>query len=119
MSGTDATGTPRKLLFICSRNRIRSLTVEHLLARNPAFQVRSAGTSPQACIRVNAGHLGWADLIFVMEKCHQQMLRAQFPDALNGKSVICLDIPDEFAYMDDDLVDIIWSRLSAHIDIPD
>lgn len=109
----------RKLLFICSRNRIRSLTADHLLASHRLYQVRSAGTSPQARIRVNAGHLGWADLIFVMEKRHHHILRAQFPDALNGKSVICLDIPDDFAYMDDDLVDILLSRLAAHIDIPD
>src|SRR5688572_16705876 len=99
MSGTDATGQSRKLLFICSRNRIRSLTAEHLLASDQPYQVRSAGTSPQARIRVNAGHLGWADVIFVMEKRHHQMLRAQFPDALARKSVICLDIPDDYTYM--------------------
>jgi predicted protein tyrosine phosphatase len=119
MSGVDEEAPPRKLLFICSRNRIRSLTAEHLLASDRSYQVRSAGTSPQARIRVNAGHVGWADLIFVMEKRHHQMLRAQFPDALNGKPVICLDIPDDFAYMDEDLIDILWSRLASHIDVHD
>ena len=43
-----------KLLFICSRNEIRSLTAEKLFAKSVQFQVRSAGTQPQAPIAKDA-----------------------------------------------------------------
>ena len=56
-----------KLLFVCSRNRMRSLTAEKIFSCIPGYKVRSAGTQPQARIVVNEGHLRWADIIFVME----------------------------------------------------
>lgn len=93
-----------KLLFICSRNKQRSLTAERVFDGYDGHQARSAGTEPGARIRVTAGHLGWADVIFVMEKRHQQRLQAKFADALAGKRLICLHIPDEFALMDERLI---------------
>jgi hypothetical protein len=46
---------PTKLLFICSRNRIRSLTAEKLMEGVPGYDARSAGTQPSARIPVTAG----------------------------------------------------------------
>ena len=40
-------------------------------------------------IRVNEGHIGWADTIFVMEKKHARILREKFGEALDRKPVIC------------------------------
>ncbi|RYF74005.1 MAG: protein tyrosine phosphatase, partial [Cytophagaceae bacterium] len=57
-----------KILFVCSRNRQRSLTAEHSLADEPNYDVRSAGTEPGAHTKLSPGLLGWADVIFVMEK---------------------------------------------------
>ena len=108
---------PQKLLFICSRNRWRSLTAEHLLQGHPRYSVKSAGTESGARIRVNAGHLGWADLIFVMEKKHAQILHQKFAETLTGKPIICLHIPDEFEYMHPELVDILKTSLSEHLDL--
>src|ERR1700757_407653 len=96
---------PLKLLFICSQNRIRSLTAEHMLQGVPGYAVKSAGTEPRSRIRVNEGHLGWADLIFVMEKKHKRILEENFGEALQGKSVVCLHIEDVYRYMDPDLFD--------------
>jgi predicted protein tyrosine phosphatase len=64
----------QKLLFICSRNQIRSLTAETMYQGFPECAVKSAGTEPGARIRVNEGHIGWADIIFVMEKRHVRIL---------------------------------------------
>jgi predicted protein tyrosine phosphatase len=37
---------------------------------------------------------------------------------LNGaKNVICLDIPDEYTFMDEELIEILRSRVSDHIEI--
>ena len=105
-----------KILFVCSRNRIRSLTAETILDGVAGHQVRSVGTEPGARIRVTAGHLGWADLIFVMEKRHASRLHEKFRDALAGKRVVCLHIPDEFEYMDDDLIDRLRGGVAPHVD---
>ena len=110
---TDVPGTV-EVLFVCSRNEIRSLTAERMLDGMPGFQARSAGTETNARVRVTAGHLGWADIIFVMEKRHRDRL-AQFGDVLAGKKVVCLDLPDEYRYRDDALIDALQSELCGHI----
>ena len=108
-----------KLLFICSRNKWRSRTAEKLYAGFPGYAVRSAGTEPGARIKVTEGHIGWADVIFVMEKRHTERLRARFPDAIAGKKVICLHIPDDYEYMDPALIELLKSKLNAYVAVPE
>lgn len=96
-----------KILFVCSRNRIRSLTAEHHLAGRRGLAVRSAGTAPSARVRVTAGHIGWADVVAVMEKRHQEQLAARFPEEFASTRVVCLHIPDDYAYGDEELLDLI------------
>lgn len=109
---------PVKLLFVCSRNKLRSLTAEKLFAGSVQYQARSVGTQPTARIVVTAGHLGWADLIFCMEKSHLNRLRRKFPEALNGKRVICLHLPDEYDFMQPELIDELHARLSPYVTLP-
>ena len=109
----------QKLLFVCSRNRCRSLTAEHLYRGFPDYAVKSAGTSPQARIRVTEGQIGWADIIFVMEKKHGQILRERFGEALQGKQLICLHLPDEYQYMEPALVEELKLRLGEYIEVPE
>jgi predicted protein tyrosine phosphatase len=42
-----------------------------------------------------------------MEKAHRNRLATRFKSHLNGKRVICLDIPDEYEYMQDELVRLL------------
>ena len=110
---------PTKLLFVCSQNRLRSLTAEIMYQGFAGYAVKSAGTEPGARIRVNEGHLGWADIIFVMEKKHGRILREKFRKALEGKPVICLRIPDIYRYMEPALIDELKSALSGHVEVPE
>ena len=110
---------PIKLLFVCSRNRIRSLTAERIFGGIPGIQVRSAGTQPNARIVVNEGHIGWADIIFPMEKSHFNRLRLKFPDAIDGKRIATLFIPDEYEFMQAELIDELQSKVSAFIALPE
>ena len=109
----------RKLLFVCSQNKLRSLTAEKLFEGFPLYQVRSAGTQPGARIVVTEGHIGWADMVFCMEKSHVDRLRRKFPDALEGKEVICLHIPDEYEYMQPELIDELRGRLGPYLTLPE
>lgn len=93
------------LLFICSRNIWRSRTAETIFKKDKRFQVKSAGTAKSARIRVNRSQIDWAHKIFVMEKRHRERLEELFGNALESKELIVLDIPDEYKYMDEDLVE--------------
>lgn len=118
MAGTGESD-PVHLLFICSRNKWRSRTAEDLYRNFPGYLAKSAGTEPGARQRVTEGLLGWADLIFVMEAKHRDYLREKFPDALPGKQVICLRIPDDFTYNDPELIELLQASLSPYIPVPE
>jgi predicted protein tyrosine phosphatase len=110
---------PLKLLFVCSRNRIRSLSAEKLFEGFPAYQVRSVGTQSDARIAVTAGHIGWADMIFVMEKSHLNRISRKFPEALRGKRIVTLHIPDEYQFMQRELLDELRGKLGPYVTLPD
>ncbi len=108
-----------KLLFVCSRNRFRSLTAEKLCQHLPGYEVRSAGTQPDARIALTEGHIGWADVIFVMEKSHINRMRRKYPEALEDKRVITLLIPDDYIFMQPELLDELRCKLAPYIDLPE
>ncbi|MBI5767628.1 MAG: protein tyrosine phosphatase [Verrucomicrobia bacterium] len=106
-----------KLLFLCSRNQWRSPTAESLFRDHPRYEARSAGTADRARVKVTAGHIGWADLIFCMEKKHAAAVTERFAEALADKPLIVLRIPDEFEFMDPALTELLRSELAAHLDL--
>ena len=108
----DTLGPFRHLLFICSQNRWRSLTAERLFDGHPEMTARSAGTEAGARVRVTAGHLGWADVVVVMEKRHAARLHAKFAEALRGKPLLTLRIPDDYDFQDPALVALLKKRLA-------
>ena len=106
---------PMRLLFICSQNKWRSLTAERLFDEHPHYEARSAGTEPGARVRVAAGHLGWAETIFVMERRHADRLREKFADELREKTVVTLRIPDKYPFGDARLIALLREKLAAHL----
>lgn len=66
-----------------------------------------------------AGHIGWADLIFVMEKKHVRRLREKFGPLLEQKQVVNLDISDDYRYMDPELIELLFARVADTIEVPD
>ncbi len=114
----NAPDQPTRLLFICSQNRLRSPTAESLFNGSARYVARSAGTGIDAHTTVTAGHIGWADIIFCMEPMHAAYLKSLFPRALRGKRLVCLEIPDEFGFMDPALIAILREKLAAHIAPP-
>ncbi len=103
----------RNILFICSRNQWRSPTAENLWRTHPLLSVKSAGTSPNARRRVTIADIQWADVIFVMEEKHQSRLKAEFTRLLENKTMHVLDIPDEYKYMDPELVTLLEQSVES------
>lgn len=102
-----------RLLFICSRNQWRSPTAEQVWRRHSGYQVRSAGTSPNAKRTVNAADISWADIIFVMETKHRSRLMSVYNRLLQHKPLHVLDIPDEYQYLDPELVAELEAKVAA------
>jgi predicted protein tyrosine phosphatase len=104
-----------RALFICSHNIMRSATAEAVFTDYPGLQVDSAGTEADARTRVSADAIEWADTIFVMETFHLERLQQMFPTLLRDKQVVVLDIPDEFDYMDPELVEVLKREVEPHL----
>jgi predicted protein tyrosine phosphatase len=107
----------RKVLFVCSKNQWRSPTAENLWRRHPLLVVRSGGTSPSARHTVSVDDIIWADVILVMEEKHQSRLKAEHGQALLHKPIYVLDIPDEYKYMDPELITLLTSSVQSVLGI--
>lgn len=105
----------KHVLFICSQNRLRSPTAEQVFASWEGIEVASAGLNLGADNPVTPELLEWADLVFVMEKVHRTKLSERFRAHLGKQRIICLDIPDEFAFMAPSLVALLKARVSRHL----
>lgn len=105
------------VLFICSRNQWRSPTAETVWRKHTGLAVRSAGTSQSAKKRVTAKDVEWANIIFVMEEKHKNRLQAGFRSLLNHKVIHVLDIPDEYHYMDAELVHILEDSVGSLLNL--
>jgi predicted protein tyrosine phosphatase len=105
----------KKVLFVCSQNRLRSPTAEQVFASHPAIEVSSAGTNHDAENPLSAELIEWADLIFVIERMHRNKLQKRFRAALNGKRIVVLDIPDDYAFMDPGLVSLLNARMARYL----
>ena len=103
------------ILFVCGRNQWRSPTAEAVFAAYHGFEVDSAGVDRDAVVAVSAENLGWADIVFVMEKNHRTKLQRKFQKALSGKRIICLEIPDRYGFMDPVLVELLEQKVPAHL----
>lgn len=101
----------KKLLFLCSKNKLRSPTAEAVFSEYESLEVESAGLNKDAEIPLSAEMIEWADIIFVMEKFHRNKLSKNFQSFLKGKRVVCLDIPDEYDYMDLALIKLLKDKV--------
>jgi predicted protein tyrosine phosphatase len=96
-----------KVLFVCGKNTVRSLTAEKLYQKTPGIQVRSAGTERSARVKVTAGDIGWADRIYAFEKSHLRDLKERFGEALEEKEILVLHLSNpggKYTLMDERLV---------------
>ena len=105
-----ADAEPVKVLFVCSHNKWRSPTGEAMFSRAPGVATRSAGTTHNARHRITVADIRWADMILVMEDKHAQRLRADFRQEVAYKALHVLDIPDDYQFMEDELIELLREK---------
>ena len=106
------------VLFICSRNQWRSPTGERVWRNRAGLVTRSAGTSRNAKRKVSAGDIRWADVIIVMEHKHKDRLTSEFSQLMKNQPLHVLNIPDDYRYMDPDLVEHFEETIPLLLDLP-
>jgi predicted protein tyrosine phosphatase len=89
--GTPA--PPKRRLFLCRHNHMRTPTAERMFGKRSDLDVRSMRST-----RVNDPMLEWADLIVIMDD-QQRSLRRWFAGPPTLAHLIRLEIPDEFTFM--------------------
>ncbi|MDP7020453.1 MAG: hypothetical protein QGG36_31935 [Pirellulaceae bacterium] len=95
------------VLFVCSMNRWRSPTAERVYADHERINTRSRGTSQKARRTISADDIKWADVIFAMDDKHRQQLQSRFPGEMAYAEIHVLDIPDDYQFMDPELIQCI------------
>lgn len=105
----------KRILFICSQNKLRSPTAETVFADHPTIEVDSAGLNKDAEVPLSEEQILWADLIIVMEKSHRNRLNRKFKKSLAGKRIAVLEIPDQYDFMDPTLIALLKSRCASYI----
>ena len=103
------------VLFVCSQNKLRSPTAEQVFADRDDLEVASAGTNNDADTPLTSELIDWADTIFVMEKTHRAKVQKRFRVDLKSKRIVCLDIPDNYAFMDPALVKLLLAKVPRHL----
>jgi predicted protein tyrosine phosphatase len=104
-----------RVLFVCSRNRLRSPTAEAVFAAYEGLETLSAGTETDAVTPVDAELIEWAEIIFAMENSHRNKLRQRFGKLLDEKRLIVLRIRDDYDYMQPELVEVLKRKVPPHL----
>ncbi|MBZ0166696.1 MAG: phosphotyrosine protein phosphatase [Candidatus Omnitrophica bacterium] len=107
----------KNVLFVCSQNKLRSPTAEAIFAGIEGLDVRSAGLNNSAAVQVSSELITWAEYIFVMEQSHRNKLRKKFRNDINKQRIICLNIPDDYAYMDPELIEILKLKMGSFFNL--
>jgi len=96
-----------RVLFVCNQNENRSKTAEEIF--KDRFDTKSAGLFNSKPITEK--QLSWAETVFVMEDVQRSELAKRFPKEYMKKRIISLDIPDIYGYGQQELIDILKSKV--------
>jgi predicted protein tyrosine phosphatase len=98
------------VLFICGKACQRSPTADEIFRSEPNIETDFAGLSDDADVVLSVDQIEWATDIAVMEKRQIARLKTKYAKHLKGKRVISLDVPDDYVFMQPDLVTLLQSR---------
>jgi len=107
----------KKILFVCSQNKLRSPTAEQVFSRFEELECRSAGTDAAANVPLDPELIQWADVIFVMESSHRNRIAKKFKPYLSGKRIVVLGIPDDYEFMDQGLVKLLEIKVGPLLQV--
>ncbi|MEX0361207.1 MAG: hypothetical protein AB3N10_09500 [Allomuricauda sp.] len=105
-----------KILFVCGRNKQRSPTAERIYANDPRVKVRSVGVGKTSTRRLREKDISWADIIIVMEGKYKKRI-VEASRSTYSSIIENLDIPDDYDFMDPELISLIKDGTEYFIDL--
>ena len=103
------------VLFVCSENKLRSATAEAIYSGHESIVAIGAGTNKDAITPVTGDLIQWADVILAMEEGHRIKIAKKFQRMLKGKKLAVLSISDNYAYMDEGLIQLLRKRVPRYL----
>lgn len=100
------------VLVVCGKNKKRSRTAEYIFKNDDRFHIRSVGLSPKSVRKISENDVIWADIILVMERDHRSKIKDLYGHLEISKLEV-LDIPDEFEFMDEELIEILTEKINS------
>ena len=108
-----------RVLFVCEGNLHRSPTAQRLYARTPGISSRSAGLSSLARVQLTDELIEWADLVIVMDRRLVKTVQRRFGESLGDREVIDLNVPDDYQFLQPELLALLRERLEPLLGPPD
>ncbi len=107
-----------RVLFVCTQNKVRSLTAEHLYRVRPDLDVRSCGTAPFAKNQLTEDVMKWADMVFIFDELQAEVIANRFGTDALGKEVISLGLEDIYQYKSESLVLKLTAKIEPYLGRP-
>ncbi len=103
--------TEKTVLCVCSAGMLRSPTAAFTLHKLYGYNTRACGVEAYALVPLSAPLIEWADEIVCMGGAeHVEKVQSHGWFKIKPKPIRYLDIPDNFAFMDPKLVELITER---------
>ncbi|MEM7400667.1 MAG: low molecular weight protein tyrosine phosphatase family protein [Pseudomonadota bacterium] len=107
----------KKLLFVCSENKLRSPTAEKVFSEFEGIEAIGCGTNNDSETPISGDLIEWADIVFVMEKSHRNKVSKKYKGLLKSKRLVCLNIPDNYDRMQPELIQLLKVKVSRVVRI--
>ena len=104
-----------RILFVCSENRLRSPTAEAVFSEYENVEAIGAGTNKDAFTPISGDLIEWSDIILVMEQSHRTKITKKFRRQLKDKKLAVLEIPDNYEYMQPELISLLKKKVPKYI----
>lgn len=107
-------GEAKRVLTVCSASVLRSPTAAVVLNREYGYNTKAAGVSLEyAIVPVTGRLLTWCDEVVVMENWQAREIIGMLEIMHIDRPVVCLNIDDDYSYMQPELVELIKERYEA------
>ena len=107
-----------RVLFVCTQNKVRSLTAEHLYRVRQDLDVRSCGTAAFAKNQLTEEVMKWADMVFIFDELQAEAIEKKFGKDAFGKEIISLGLADVYQYKSEALVLKLTAKIEPYLGRP-
>ena len=107
-----------RVLFVCTQNKVRSLTAEHLYRVRTDLDVRSCGTAAFAKNQLTEEVMKWADMVFIFDELQAEAIEKKFGKDAFGKEIISLGLADVYQYKSESLVLKLTAKIEPYLGRP-